>query len=486
VATAAGAAANASNSVPFGLYWYLNALCVMERTNKSSWPADLIPIERTTATDFTYARLNGLFWRWVPTRYACNANTTLFEPIAAAGSGGGGNSGDITPCIPAEENVLEDNAPFGAVSFAMYIVATMLVSMTGLWHGAASYAAHHHSRPAGHPTHAVQQRYAAQQASQRCVALGAQLACMALFLAGSGLLSHGVYSMHIEDVRKNFTGLAVAWCAAACGVAGVVSYAGAFWLWRGVYLVSPMVATGVGGRSRLPPGRTRRRGRLSIRRGGGWRNSLPIYRPREGMDDDMEELPPYAREDPMGRPPGIDSLVVAATRAASDCVALPAPVLLEDEDMTGRESPSPEYTEAGSPVEAVSPLDHAARRTSQPGPRLSMGGGGMREEGARPRSELPRGTGALSGSSMSAVRHSWLSARRSRAVEDEEQSQSPSLGDTTTTASPVQFKPESNSEHDTLSIVNGTGGRADLGGSGHCEDRRPRDSHESERRTENE
>lgn len=99
--------------------------------------------------------------------------------------------------------------------------------------------------------------------------------------------------------------------------------------------------------------------------------SLPVHRPRQRTDDgedDGEDLPPYQRDDPLGRPPSIPGYTISngctvafpSVVTGPDCIPLTR-VGSHDADASdealapGRQSPRPDYEEV-EPVSPVSPV----------------------------------------------------------------------------------------------------------------------------------
>ncbi|KIH95110.1 hypothetical protein SPBR_03461 [Sporothrix brasiliensis 5110] len=122
--------------------------------------------------------------------------------------------------------------------------------------------------------------------------------------------------------------------------------------------------------------------------------SLPVYRPRDGNarhrgedGEEYEDLPPYQREDPLGRPPSIPGYTIsngctvtyttAPTAAddiplhrvaSSDASGSSQTLAPGHADHSGRRSPSPDYEEVVG-VEPISLLssDGAATQQHEPG-----------------------------------------------------------------------------------------------------------------------
>lgn len=138
--------------------------------------------------------------------------------------------------------------------------------------------------------------------------------------------------------------------------------------------------------------------------------SLPVYRPsdsnarRRGEDgEEYEDLPPYQRDDPLGRPPSIPGYTISngctvtyiSSATAADCIPLhrvtssdasastsaSATALTSSQslapglpDSSGRRSPSPDYEEVVG-VEPVSLLSRDGTGTQHHGPALVIASG---------------------------------------------------------------------------------------------------------------
>ncbi len=187
------------------------------------------------------------------------------------------------------------------------------------------------------------------------------------YLIGSGMLTMGMgfvvdraavaaaAEVGIPAVGQNWSALALMWCAAVAQLLGCLSYLASDWFRRRIHV--PRGAT-VNPRRRGPPQA---------------RHSFRTMRPREGDPEDVDELPPYQRLDPLGSPPDIDGNYSSSSssnnnnhnhsRSAVDCVPFAAGVGSigmggrgGSGTSSGRLTPSPAYQETAEVVRPVSVL----------------------------------------------------------------------------------------------------------------------------------
>ena len=354
------------------MLWYLNAVCVQD-----GGPGNPVTsVAATPAAGFSLDAVQDAVWhRFVDARYRCNVTTGVFErrPAELPAPPVRAPSTAPRPKDACARPVPTGNPPaFGAPSFSLYTAALLIAVAAWGWHSLPDIPLHDSGGPPRAQADEAERRR--RQGRVRALLAAAQIIAATMLLAASGLLARGMDAaarppFAPDDgggpaIARNFTGLAVVWCAAACGAAACAAYVAGFCLWR--------AAAGPAAPSARPGPRAGMAARARARALGlgigaaaatGWRGSLPTYRPRDA-DDDMDELPPYQREDPLGSPPHIDNrhYVAASPPAAPPSSAAGSSTLGAASSSTGagastggRQTPSPEYaeTEAGGAAPAM-------------------------------------------------------------------------------------------------------------------------------------
>lgn len=296
-------------------------------------------LARTPGEDFDFTLVDSMFWdRYLPDNFHCDNSSGAFEP-------GADNAASVSVYLCARRP-LRDSAPymsarFGRDDFSTYVAAMVLATLAWVAHSSLSSSLD--------PMRA------------RNSIMVVQLAATIMVLAASAQLTAGMNDVvaHNPDqdailptvsVFRNQTALAIVWCATSCQLLHCIAYGLAFWLWakqnKNTVPVGSAAAAGGGG------------GGIGGRNN---RSSLPMYRVRDG--DELDILPPYQREDPLGQPPGIDVPHVAvrstAVQGRSSCTADSGIGIEEgnvgDDDDSSRLAADPRDA-SSTAVEPASPL----------------------------------------------------------------------------------------------------------------------------------
>ncbi len=245
---------------PFTLYWFLNSVGIRNGTSNS-----IELLASTTGQDFDYALIDAMFWYgYLPSHYHCNSTAGALIPSSLPNE-------DISLCAtPPTSNGTPYRAPrFGRDSMSMYIAVMGLAAI--VW--------------TSHPFLARSK----DPVQARNVVMSIHVSATVLFLASSAVLTAGVNNVVADSpivlVFRNQASLAIIWCATVCQILHCIAQGFSFWLWR----------------------KNSMDGAVAAASGGGNRGSLPGYRAREGEPEELDDLPPYQREDPLGQPPSIDT-----------------------------------------------------------------------------------------------------------------------------------------------------------------------------------
>ncbi|KJR86751.1 uncharacterized protein SPSK_02329 [Sporothrix schenckii 1099-18] len=426
---------NDNQTETFSVYWYLNHLCIRNGTGH------LHPISRNLGIDFNWRQIDNQIIDYLhstdhsPNSNSCGAlpahtpiNSTVGGFNSTSGTSGSGTSASsgnatTTDCrLPTTVKVtdappqLSGQPAFGRVSFVFYILdiaitllawpLLLFLNGTKLWQkrgriamaftkafatttnliavglliSGVSWVVKHTSKDGASADSFLQP----DNSSTLPTASDMYPLANNILISRAELNDTALANSTMPEISPGPAASSLVWVSVTSQVFACVCFITA------CLLLSQQHRT-CG--ERLGSGRGRG-SRPSMRQRPG---SLPVYRPRDGNarhrgedGEEYEDLPPYQREDPLGRPPSIPGYTIsngctvtyttAPTAAddiplhrvaSSDASGSSQTLTPGHADHSGRRSPSPDYEEVVG-VEPISLLsnDGAVTQQHEPGAML--------------------------------------------------------------------------------------------------------------------